>query len=69
MTYECPKCNRYGMEWDGRAKVLVCYYNTCNHIIRIQNQKSIPSTEIISEAIEKDSEEIQNKTTDKFIPA
>jgi len=69
MTYECPKCNRYGMEWDGRAKLLICCYNTCNHVIRIQNQRSIPSDEIVSEAIEKDSEEIQNKTKDKFISA
>ena len=57
------------MEWDGRAKALVCCYNTCNHIVRLQNLKSIPSAEIISEAIEKDSKEIQNKTTDKFISA
>ena len=57
------------MEWDGRARLLICCYNTCNHVIRIQNQRGIPSDEAISEAIEKDSDEIQNKTTDKFIPA
>ena len=69
MTYECPKCNRYGMEWDGRAKLLICCYNTCNHVIRIQNQRDIPSDVTISEAIKKDSGEIRNKTPDKFIPA
>jgi hypothetical protein len=54
MTYQCPKCGRYGMEWDGRAKVLLCYYNTCNHVIRIGNQKNVPNSETILEAIKKD---------------
>lgn len=60
MTYQCPKCNKYGMEWDGRAKVLMCYYNSCNHVIRIENQKHIPSPEKISEAIEKDAKRMLN---------
>ncbi len=60
MTYQCPKCGRYGMEWDGRAKVLLCYYNTCNHVIRIVNQKNVPNTETILEAIKGDS--LQNAT-------
>lgn len=55
MTYICPKCNRYGMEWDGRGKVLICLYNTCNHAIRIANQKSIPSNEQIKIAIAEDN--------------
>ena len=54
MTFVCPKCNRYGMEWDGRAKVLVCYYSTCNHVIRMQNQKSIPPNETILRVIQED---------------
>jgi len=54
MTFVCPKCNRYGMEWDGRAKVLVCYYNTCNHVVRIENQKAVPSTDQIMHAIQAD---------------
>ncbi len=52
--YKCPKCGRFGMEWDGRAKVLMCYYNTCNHVIRFDNQKSIPEPEKIEDAITKD---------------
>jgi len=66
MTYYCPKCNRYGMEWDGRARVLMCYYNSCNHVVRIENQKGIPSPEKVSEAIEKESARIQSvsKKTD-----
>ncbi len=55
MTYQCPKCSRYGMEWDGRAKVLLCYYNTCNHVIRIKNQKNVPNSEVILAAIREDS--------------
>ncbi len=55
MTYQCPKCHRYGMEWDGRAKVLLCYYNTCNHVIRIKNQKNVPNSEVILAAIREDS--------------
>lgn len=57
MMYECPKCKRFGMEWDGRAKVLMCYYNTCNHVIRMENQKSIPTPEKISEAIKEELSE------------
>jgi hypothetical protein len=48
------------MEWDGRAKVLMCYYNSCNHVIRIENQKSIPSPEKVSDAIEKEAARIQS---------
>ena len=55
MTYYCPKCNRYGMEWSERARVLMCYYNSCNHVVCIENQKGIPSPEKVSEAIEKES--------------
>ena len=54
MLYECPKCDRYGMEWDGRAKVLICRFNSCNHVIRISNQKAIPTHEQITIAIEKE---------------
>lgn len=60
MTYYCPKCNRYGMVWDGRARALMCYYNSCNHVIHIENQKSVPSPEKISEAIEKEAARIQS---------
>ena len=55
MNYQCPKCGRYGMEWDGRAKVLVCYFRNCNYVIRIENQKTVPDSETILKAI-KDEE-------------
>jgi hypothetical protein len=42
------------MEWDGRAKVLICYYNTCNHVIRINPQKPIPSDDQINQAIQEE---------------
>lgn len=29
---ECPECGRYGIEWDGRAKIYHCLYNNCNYI-------------------------------------
>lgn len=54
MTFVCPKCKRYGMEWDGRAKILICYYNTCNHVIRINPKKPIPSNDQISRAIHEE---------------
>ena len=67
MTFVCPKCNRYGMEWGGRAKVLMCYYNTCNHVIRIDNQNSIPSNDRIEQAIEEENQtlELEQKATAK----
>lgn len=43
MTFMCPKCSRYGMEWDGRAKALVCYYSTCNQVIPLKNGRPIPT--------------------------
>jgi len=60
MLYKCPKCGRFGMEWDGRAKVLICYYNTCKHVIRIRNQKAIPTHEQIELAIGHDSPVLRN---------
>ena len=68
MRYRCPQCNRYGVQWDARAKVLMCYYNTCNYVIRIKNQKGIPTPEEISTVIEKDAEKVQNKTLENIIP-
>ncbi len=53
MTYQCPKCHKYGMEWDGRAKVLLCYYNSCNFVLRIANQRNVPNPKRILEAIEE----------------
>lgn len=55
MTYKCPKCGRYGMEWDGRAKILLCYYTNCNHVIRMGCKKE-PSKEEIMQAIEQELE-------------
>lgn len=59
MTYKCPKCGRLGMEWDGRAKVIMCYYNSCNHVIKMENHKDIPSENEIVRAIEHDLEQLQ----------
>jgi len=54
MTFVCPKCKRYGMEWDGRAKVIMCYYNTCNHVIKMNPERPIPSDDQISRAIHEE---------------
>lgn len=33
MVFMCPKCQRPGMVWDGRAKVIMCYFYNCHHTI------------------------------------
>ncbi len=53
-VYKCPKCKRYGFVWDARAKILMCSYETCRHVIRIENQREIPSDEMIRAAIDAD---------------
>ena len=63
MRYRCPRCNRYGMQWDARAKVLICYYNTCNYVIRINNANITPTPEQISGAIRQDNEQVQHRTS------
>lgn len=68
-SYQCPKCNRYGVEWDGRAKVLMCHYNTCTHVIRIENQISIPTPERILEAIDNEHSHVKSTTPRKVISA
>jgi|GEM_PF-1135317 len=69
MQYLCPQCGRYGMQWDARAKLLLCYYSDCHYFIRMGKQKGIPCQEEISLAIEKDAEAVQHKTLDNIIPA
>ncbi len=52
MTYKCPKCGRYGMEWDGRAKAIMCYFSNCNHVIPLKGYKrAVPTKEQIEQAI------------------
>lgn len=51
--YLCPNCGRYGIEWDGRARILICCYNSCNQVIRLENQKEAPSEVQIVAAILK----------------
>jgi bacterioferritin-associated ferredoxin len=54
MDYECPKCKKWGMEWDGRAKVLSCPYYDCKHMIKLDgyDHRGIPSKEEIQIAID-----------------
>jgi len=69
MVYCCPNCDRYGMEWDGRAKVLMCHYHTCRHVIRMVNQKSIPSPERISTAITAEFRTLHHRAPDDSVYA
>ena len=62
-NYQCPKCDRYGMDWDGRAKVLMCYYTTCSYVIRMQGYNGIPAPEDIDEAIGEERSRIENAVT------
>lgn len=58
---QCPKCLRFGIEWDGRAKALVCGYHDCRHVIQMKDQKKIPTYGQIREAIERDKSKCQKK--------
>ena len=51
-VYTCPKCKHYSMAWDGRAKVLMCYWSSCMHVIRIPFQKKIPTEATIKAALD-----------------
>ena len=33
LMFKCPKCNRHGLLGVRRAKILVCYYDDCHHVI------------------------------------
>jgi hypothetical protein len=68
MKYRCPKCGRHGMPWDARAKVLMCYYNTCRHVVRIQDQKATPSPEETLAAIERDANEVKRNAMGHVAP-
>lgn len=56
MVFYCPYCERYGMEWDGRAKVLMCVFNDCRRTIPMRECKSIPSPEEIKQVLLEKSE-------------
>lgn len=63
MTYECPKCKRLGMEWDGRAKVIMCYFNTCNHVIRMlrADYRGVPTEKQIQQAIVREGLKVEDR--------
>ena len=39
--YKCPKCNKFGMDEDGRAKTFMCYYDSCNTVIKFTDYNPI----------------------------
>ena len=58
MDYECSKCSRWGMVWDGRAKVISCLYHKCRHVIKLSSfeHHGIPMHCQVQAAIDKDRE-------------
>jgi hypothetical protein len=56
MDHECPKCSRWGMVWDGRAKIISCLYHKCRHTIKLNgfDHKGIPSWGEVQTAIDED---------------
>ena len=58
MTFICPKCGRYGMEWDGLAKILICHYRSCSHVIRANFGNRIPDDSELSRAISAERRDI-----------
>jgi len=62
MRCRCPACRRYGMRWDARARVLLCYYADCKHVTRLANKVETPTVEEISTAILKDAQSICDDT-------
>ena len=51
--YKCPQCSRYGISWDARAKVLICYYIDCNYVIRMPGQRDEPGRPAILDSIKE----------------
>jgi hypothetical protein len=47
MIYACPKCGKWAMAWDGRAKVFVCHYvETCGHVVRAPGWRTEPPFDV-----------------------
>lgn len=55
--YKCPQCSRYGISWDSRAKVLICYYIDYNYVIRISGQRGEPGRPAILDSIREEMNE------------
>lgn len=52
---KCPKCGRFGMSWDARAKVIMCLYIGCQHVISdVAMAGKIPTEKEMTEAIIKE---------------
>jgi len=41
---KCPACGRYGLAWDGRAKIFFCHYKSCSHVVREVETPAISET-------------------------
>ena len=64
MVYECPKCGKYGIAWDARGKVLMCYYIGCNYVVRMpgHDPRKIPTDDEVKSALAHDwNEQAQRK--------
>lgn len=61
----CPKCNRDGIYWDGRAKIIFCPWTNCHHFIRnIPEWKNKVPTE--KEVQKKINENEEDKINNRF---
>ena len=58
MDYLCPNCGKYGIYWDGRAKVLICPWRNCNYIIRIKNYNKTPTVDQIKKALVSNNKKV-----------
>jgi hypothetical protein len=63
----CPACNRYGMRWDARAKVLLCYYDDCRHVVRFGDIRKAPTKDEILAAMHTDGQVTLNGATREVV--
>lgn len=54
--HPCPKCGKYELSWDGRAKAIICLYHKCRHVIKDVIYDKIPTEAEMTEAIKRDNQ-------------
>ena len=68
MMNTCPKCNRDGIYWDGRAKVLYCPWDNCQYVVRDipEWNKKIPTQKEIEKKLNIEDVDIENRINSRF---
>jgi hypothetical protein len=64
MAYHCPKCDRYGRQWDTEARALTCCYNPCRTVIHIADHRSMPNLERLAPVAEQRPRTLPNALPD-----